>query len=141
MLLMYPGDRRSIYVGKVIANLTFVLLVEAVLVPMAIVMYNLPVGPDQAGVIGVLLLGTTGFVTLGTFYAAMASRVRAREVLLPLLLFPMLVPLLVASVEATAALLLGDPMGDSGAWIKLLLVYDAVFLAVSYVAFEYVIED
>jgi heme exporter protein B len=141
MLLMYPGDRRSIYVGKVIANLTFVLLVEAVLVPMAIVMYNLPVGPDQVGVIGVLLLGTTGFVTLGTFYAAMASRVRAREVLLPLLLFPMLVPLLVASVEATGALLVGDPMGDSGAWVKLLLVYDAVFLAVSYVAFEYVIED
>ena len=141
MLLMYPGDRRSIYVGKVIANLTFVLLVEAVLVPMAIVMYNLPVGPDQVGVIGVLLLGTTGFVTLGTFYAAMASRVRAREVLLPLLLFPMLVPLLVSSVEATGALLVGDPMGDSGAWIRLLLVYDAVFLAVSYVAFEYVIED
>lgn len=140
-LLMYPGDRKSIYLGKLLANLTFVLVVEVLLVPMAIVLYNLPVNTGMAPVLLVLLLGTIGFVTLGTFYAAMASRVRAREVLLPLLLFPMLVPLLVAAVQATGALMQGDVMGDSSAWFKLLVVYDVIFLAASYFAFEYVIEE
>jgi heme exporter protein B len=88
----------------------------------------------------VIALGTIGFVTLGTFYAAMASRLRAREVLLPLLLFPMLIPLLVAAVEATGAVLAGDAMGDAGAWMRLLVVFDVVFLVAAFLAFEYVIE-
>jgi heme exporter protein B len=89
----------------------------------------------------VILLGTLGFVTLGTFYAAMASRLRAREVLLPLLLFPMLVPLLIGAVKSTGALLVGDPMGESGAWIRLLLVFDVIFFVAALFAFEYVIEE
>ncbi len=140
-LLLYPGDRRSLFVGKVIANLAFLLLVEILIVPAATLLYGLPL----FGVIGplslVLVLGTIGFVTLGTFYAAMASRLRAREVLLPLLLFPMLIPLLVAGVEATGALLSGDAMGRAPSWIRLLVVYDVVFVAASLLAFEFVIEE
>src|SRR5688500_561328 len=78
-LLLYPGQRRSIFLGKVIANLAFVLLVELVLVPMAAVLYDLELVSVALPLAGVLVLGTIGFVTLGTFYAAMASRVRARE--------------------------------------------------------------
>ncbi len=139
-LLMYPGDRRSLFVGKVAANLGFVLLVEAIVVPLAGVLYGLPLLRPGVGLAGVFILGTIGFVTLGTFYASMASRVRAREVLLPLLLFPMLVPLLIASVEATGALLAGDVMGDAGAWVRLLVIFDLVFLIATFFAFEYVIE-
>jgi heme exporter protein B len=80
-------------------------------------------------------------VTLGTYYAAMASRVRAREVLLPLLLFPMLIPLLVAAVGATKAVLTSDPMGYGAAWIKMLAAFDIVFLAATFLTFEYVIEE
>jgi heme exporter protein B len=141
LLLLYPGDRRSLFLGKLAANLVFVLLVEAIVVPLAAVLYNLPMLEPFPGLLGVLLLGTFGFVTLGTFYAAMASRVRSREVLLPLLLFPMLVPVLVASVEATKALLAGDPMGEAGAWMRLLVVFDVIFFVASLTAFEYVIED
>jgi heme exporter protein B len=140
-LLLYPGDRRSIFLGKLIANLAFVFLVEALVVPMAAVLYDLPVLRPFPGLALVLILGTFGFVTLGTFYAAMASRVRAREVLLPLLLFPMLIPLLVASVEATSAVLIGDPLGEAGDWIRLLIVFDVIFFAAALLAFEYVIED
>lgn len=140
-LLMYPGDRRAIFIGKVIANLAFLVLVEVLVVPAAALLYDLPLGLAGPRLAVVLGLGTLGFVTLGTFYAAMASRLRAREVLLPLLLFPMLVPLLVASVEATGALLGGDVMRRSGAWIQLLAVYDAVFVAATLLAFEYVIEE
>lgn len=140
MLLLYPGERWAIFAGKLLANLAFVLLVEAVILPVAVVLYHMPLGNAPFGVIGVMLLGTLGFVTLGTFYAAMASRVRSREVLLPLLLFPMLVPVLIAAVQATAALLAGDAMGDSRVWVRLLIVFDAIFLVATLVAFEHVIE-
>jgi heme exporter protein B len=139
-LLLYPGSRVSIFVGKLLANLAFVLLVEAVMVPVAAVLYHLPVVTPLPGLFGVLLLGTVGFVTLGTFYAAMASRLRAREVLLPLLLFPMMVPLLVAAVGATSAILVGDPMGDARAWITLLVVFDIVVLVASLLVVEHVLE-
>lgn len=140
-LLLYPGGRKALFLGKLLANLAFVLLVEAIVVPLAAVLYGLPMTGFLPGLVGVLLLGTLGFVVLGTFYAAMASRVRAREVLLPLLLFPMLIPLLVASIGATAALLVGDPMGDAGSWIRLLVLFDLIFVIASLFAFEHVIEE
>jgi heme exporter protein B len=113
-LLLYPGERWSIFLGKVLANLLFVGLVELVTIPMAMVLYQVSV-PGQWGRLALVLVsGTVGFVTLGTFYAAMASRTRAREVLLPLLLFPMLVPVLIGATEATKAILDGDVMGNSG---------------------------
>jgi heme exporter protein B len=140
-LLLYPGERRSIFLGKFLANLGFVLLVELILVPAAALLYDLPILNAPLPILGVLLLGSTGFVALGTFYAAMASRVRAREVLLPLLLFPMLIPLLVGAVEATGALLTGDLLGNSGTWIRLLLVFDLIFLVACVLAFDYVIEE
>ncbi|MGQ0712801.1 MAG: heme exporter protein CcmB [Gemmatimonadaceae bacterium] len=140
-LLLYPGGRWPIFAGKLLANLTFVLLVEAITVPIAAVLYDLPILTPLPGLAGVLFLGTVGFVTLGTYYAAMASRVRAREVLLPLLLFPMLVPLLVAAVGATKAVLAGDPMGYGGAWIRLLAAFDLVFLVATFMTFDYVIGE
>jgi heme exporter protein B len=140
-LLLYPGDRKAIFAGKLAANLVFVLLVEALLVPLAAILYDLPLARALPGLAVVLFLGTFGFVILGTFYASMASRVRAREVLLPLLLFPMMIPVLVAAVAATAAVLAGDPMGDAGSWIRLLIVFDLIFLVASLVAFVHVIEE
>ncbi len=140
-LLLYPGDRRSLFLGKLLANLVLVLLVEVLVLPMAAIFYHLPLAETLLALAPVLLLGTFGFVTLGTFYAAMASRVRAREVLLPLLLFPMLVPLVVAAVSATKAILAGDAMGDSRAWLQLLLVFDVVFFVAALFAFEHVIEE
>jgi heme exporter protein B len=139
-LLLYPGARASIFAGKLAANLVFVLLVEVVMVPVAAVLYHLPLLEPLGGLIGVLLLGTFGFVTLGTFYAAMASRLRSREVLLPLLLFPMMVPLLVAAVGATSAMLVGDPMGDARAWITLMIAFDVVVLVATMLVVENVLE-
>src|SRR5690606_26472593 len=150
MLLLYPGDRRSIFLGKLIANLAFVLLVEAVLIPLAAVLYDIPIWTVIVPLALVLFLGTVGFVTLGTFYAAMASRLRAREVLLPLLLFPMLIPLLIAAVQATSLILTGDLMvRDAGgatvalssSWVRILVVFDIVFFVGALFAFDHVIED
>jgi heme exporter protein B len=140
-LLLYPGQRRSIFLGKLIANLAFVLLVEVVLIPLATVLYDLQLLRVILPLSGILLLGTIGFVTLGTFYAAMASRIRAREVLLPLLLFPMLIPLLVGAVEATTALMAGDVMGDTQVWVRLMIIFDVIFMLVCLWAFDFVIEE
>ena len=140
-LLLYPGARSSIFLGKLLANLVFVTLVEVVLIPLAVVLYDIPLTGTLGPLLLLVFLGTFGFVTLGTFYASMASRSRAREVLLPLLLFPMLVPVLVAAVEGTSALLAGDAMGDSGRWIQLLIAFDTIFLGASILAFGAVIEE
>jgi heme exporter protein B len=139
-LLLYPGDRRSIFAGKLLANFAFVASVELIVVPVAAILYTLPVAHIAAQLAGVFFLGTVGFVTLGTFYASISSRLRGREVLLPLLLFPMLIPLMLAAVNATTALISGSLMGGAGAWSKVLAVFDVIFLAATYVAFEYVIE-
>jgi len=139
-LLLYPGARWAIFIGKLIANLVFVLIVEAIVIPVAFILYQVALPPGWATLLAVTLLGTIGFVTLGTFYSAMSSRSRAREVLLPLLLFPMLIPVLLAAVEASTSLMGGDPMREAGAWVRLLGAFDIIFLVATTLAFEYVIE-
>lgn len=141
VLLLYPGERWAIYLGKFLANFLFVILVVSIVLPITAVLYHVDMLPVLGGLAAVLLLGTFGFVGLGTFYAAIASRIRAREVLLPLLLFPMLIPVLLAAVQATKALLHGDPMGDAASWFRLLVVFDLIFFIASIFAFEHVIEE
>lgn len=140
-LLTYPGSRRPIFVGKLLANLVIVFMVEAVILPLAAVLFHVPLLPALPGVLATLVLGTFGFVTLGTFYAAISSRSRARDVLLPLLLFPMLVPLLLAAVQATTAYLAGDAMGYGSGWLRLLLAFDVIFFVAALWAFEHIIGE
>lgn len=139
-LILYPGSRRAIFAGKLLANFAFVALMLAIVIAVGGVLFQVHIPSAWPALIAIVFLGAVGLVTLGTFYAAMASRSRAREVLLPLLLFPMLVPVLLAAIEATKALLGGNVMGDAGAWAKLLASFDVVFLVATFLAFEFVIE-
>ncbi len=139
-LLLYPGSRWAIFAGKLIANLIFVTLMLVIVVGVGIVLFQVVVPPTWPAIVGILLLGVLGIVSLGTFYAAMSSRSRAREVLLPLLLYPMLIPVLLASMIATKALLFGDLMNEVGAWVRMLSAFDVIFLVATFFAFEYVIE-
>lgn len=139
-LILYPGTRRAIFAGKLLANFAFVALMLTIVVAVGGVLFQVRIPAQWPALLAILFLGATGLVTLGTFYAAMASRSRAREVLLPLLLFPMLIPVLLAAMEATKALLGGDVMSDAGAWARLLAAFDVVFLVATFLAFEFVIE-
>jgi heme exporter protein B len=139
-LLLYPGRRWTIFAGKLLANGLFVGLMLVVVVVVGVTLFQLPIPSAWPALLGLLALGALGLVVLGTFYAAMASRTRAREVLLPLLLFPMLVPVLLAAVSASKALLSGDLMHEAGAWTRLLIAYDVVFLTATLLLFEHVIE-
>lgn len=139
-LLMYPGSRRAIFAGKLMANGAFVGLLMAIVITVSLVLFQTAVPKAWPTLLLVVVLGAVGLVTLGTFYAAMASRSRAREVLLPLLLFPMLIPVILAALQATKALLYGDVMNEARAWISLLAAFDVIFLMATFIAFEYVIE-
>jgi heme exporter protein B len=139
-LLQYPGPRWTIFAGKLLGNLIFVSLMVAIVAAAGVVLFGVRIPAGWPSLLGVFALGIVGLVVLGTFYASMASRSRAREVLLPLLLFPMLVPVLLAATTASKALLGADLMHEAGAWIRLLAAYDLVFLIATFIAFEHVIE-
>jgi heme exporter protein B len=139
-LLLYPGPRWPIFAGKLLGNLAFVGLMVAIVMAAGLVLFGIDVPARWITLLGVVVLGVVGLVVLGTFYASMSSRSRAREVLLPLLLFPMLVPVLIAATTASKALLGTDLMHEAGAWIRLLAGYDLVFLIATFIAFEHVIE-
>ena len=139
-LLLYPGPRWTIFAGKLLGNMMFLTMMVAIVVAAGIVLFGVQIPAAWPKLLGVFALGIIGMVVLGTFYASMASRSRAREVLLPLLLFPMLVPVLLAATTASKAILGADLMHEAGAWIKLLAAYDLVFLIATFIAFEHVIE-
>jgi len=139
-LLQYPGARWTIFAGKVLGNLLFVSSMVTIIIAVGVILFGVHIPATWPSLLLVIALGIVGMVTLGTFYAAMASRSRAREVLLPLLLFPMLVPVLLAATTASKALLGADLMHEAGAWIRLLVAYDVIFLVATLLAFEHVIE-
>ena len=139
-LLLYPGPRWTILAGKLLGNLAFVTLMVGIVVVAGIVLFGVTIPADWPMILLVIALGIFGLVIMGTFYAAMTSQSRAREVLLPLLLFPMLVPVLLAATTASKALLGADLMHEAGAWIRMLIAYDLIFLIAAFLAFEHVID-
>lgn len=138
-LLLSPLDRSLVYFAKVLSNLLFMLVVEALALPIFTALFNLPLLRLDLGV--VILLGTVGFAGVGTLFSAMVVNTRAREVLLPVLLFPIVTPVLIASVKLTGGLLDGLPLLAMGNWLRLVGAFDAIFLAVSYMTFDYVVEE
>jgi heme exporter protein B len=140
-LLLTPGDRESIFFGKLAGNILFMVTAEALILPLFGILYNLDIWAYLPALALVALLGTVGFSTLGTLLAAMTAHLRAREVMLPLLLFPLTVPVILGSVRATEAILAGQGLGEVSHWLKLLGGFDLVFLVVSPLAFEFVLEE
>jgi heme exporter protein B len=138
-LLLAPVDRSVIYFGKAIGNLVFMLVVEAIVLPIYSVLYN--VNLFQPGLLLVILLGSIGYVAVGTLLASMAVQTRTRDVLLPILLFPLVIPVLIAAVKASTGILEVLPMDQISPWINLLIVYDVIFTAVSFMLFDYIVEE
>lgn len=138
-LLLAPVDRTAIFFGKAIGNVLFMAVVEAALLPLFSVLFD--VALIRLNIALVLALGTLGYGAVGTLLAAIAVNTRAREVMLPVLLLPLAVPVLIGAVRATGGLLEGATLGQMGGWIRILVVYDLVILAVSLLTFEYVVEE
>ncbi len=138
-LLLAPMDRSAIYFGKAIANFVFTLGTAAVILVVMYFIFDTPL--LQPLILLVTLLGTLGFVGVGTIFAALTASVRARESLLPILLLPVMVPVFMAGVAATAGVLDGGGLKEITNWLWLLLVFDLLFLVVAYLLFDLILEE
>jgi heme exporter protein B len=138
-LALAPVDRGGIYAGKFLANVIFMLVTQLLILPLFAVFFNVSMGSGVPLLVLIFLLGSIGFSSVGTLFSAVAANTRMRELMLPLLLLPVSIPVLIASVETTSYVL---GVNDEPAfWFKLLVVYDVVFVTVSFLVFEYVMEE
>jgi len=137
-LLLAPVDRSALYLGKTSANIVFMLITEVIVLPVSTVLFNLNLLHPQLFVVA--LLGTIGFAGVGTLFSAIAINTRARDVMLPILLFPISIPIIIAAVKLTSAILDTGAVTEAGTWWPLLISFDAIFLVVSALIFEYAVE-
>ncbi len=140
-LALFPISRRAIYAGKALGGFAVMLVLGAVVLGAVGILFAVPVASAIVPLVATLVLGAAGIAAVGTFYAGVTVRLRAREVMLPLLMLPVLAPLLLAAVKATAAALGGDPLGELGAWLQLLVAFDIVMLVAGAATYGFLLED
>ena len=138
-LLLAPVDRSALYFGKAFGNLAFMLIIEGMILPIYSILYN--VNLFRPGLLGVVLLGSIGYAAVGTLLSSMTVQARTRDVLLPILLFPVVLPVLIPAVKATNAVLLGLEAAELWPWLNLLIAYDVIFTAVAFMLFDFVVEE
>jgi heme exporter protein B len=139
-LRLTPGDKSAIYLGKFLGNFVMMSAVEVVLLALFGLFYDVALGPVVGPLAVVLPLGTVGLAAVGTLFAAMTAQVRARELLFPVLLLPAQVPLLLATVSVTQAVLLGQPLAEVAHWLKLLAAADLVYVVIGVLTFEFILD-
>lgn len=138
-LMLCPVDRSILYLGKMLSILVFMIAVEIIILPVFIVLLDQSGFPPQLAVIA--LLATIGFAAVGTLFSAMAVNTKAREVMMPLLFLPVASPVIIAAIKSTGLVLSGESWGAIASWLGIMAAFDAIFLAVSPLVFEFVIEE
>jgi heme exporter protein B len=140
-LALYPITRRAIYAGKAIGGFAVMLVLGVVVLGAVGILFAVDVVAALLPLLITVVLGAVGIAAVGTFYAGVTVRLRAREVMLPLLMLPVLAPLLLGAVKATAAALAGDPFGELGAWLQLLVAFDVIVVVAGAATYGYLLED
>ena len=138
LLVAAPVERSAIFLAKIVTTVLVMAAAQIVLVPAFVALFNVQISPGA--IIPSLLLGDLGLAAVGTLFSAMAAHTRAREVLLPVLVFPIIVPLVIAVVQATS-LALGSELAQDRPWLGLLIAFDALYLSLGVAVFEYVLEE
>jgi heme exporter protein B len=138
-LLLAPIDRSAIYFGKAISNLAFMLLVEIIVLPIYSFLYNVDL--LNVGLIAVVLLGSIGYTAVGTLFATMTVQARTRDILLPILLFPVIIPVLIAAIKASSVFLQSTDFSAALPWINILIVYDVIFISAAFMVFDFIVEE
>lgn len=140
-LLLCPIDRTVIYLGKFLGNVLFTLAMGVCIALFFSILYNVDVVSAGPPLAVILLLATIGFSAVGTLFAALSVGINGRDVMLSILLFPVMVPVVLAAAKSSGGVLDGGSLSSAGLWLGLLVVYDVVFLAVSIITFDYVLEE
>ncbi|TGC09476.1 heme exporter protein CcmB [Methanolobus halotolerans] len=139
-LKLCPVDRGAIYTGKTISNSLIMFAVEILTVPVLIVLFNYNI-QNVAGLALIIILGTLGFITVGTLLSALTVNTRTREIMLPILLLPLVIPVIIPAIMATGKIMVEGDISDISSELRLLIVYDLIFFAVGHLIFEYTIQD
>lgn len=139
-LKLCPADRSEIYNGKVLSNAFLMFLMEIVTIPVFVVLFSYDIS-NIPGLAVVVILGTLGFIFVGTLLSALTVNTRTREILLPVILFPVLLPVIISAVNATGKMLVSAPISEIASELQILAVYDIVFFITAQLVFEYTIED
>lgn len=139
-LMLCPVDWSAIFFGKAFANLVLMLVTEIVTLPVFIGLFGFSFKGDPGLLAAVMVLGSVGFVVVGTFLATLSANTRTSELLLPVIMFPILVPIVIAVVRATGTVVSGGLADDMLPWLRMLGVYDLIFLVMPFILFEYLLE-
>ncbi|HJP72513.1 MAG TPA: heme exporter protein CcmB [Candidatus Limnocylindria bacterium] len=140
-LALYPITRRAIYAGKAVGGFAVMLVLGLIVLGAVGILFAVDIAGALLPLLATVVLGAAGIAAVGTFYAGVTVRLRAREVMLPLLMLPVLAPLLLGAVKATAAALAGDPFGELGAWLQLLVAFDIIMVVAGAATYGYLLED
>jgi heme exporter protein B len=138
-LMLCPVDRAIIYWGKLAASFTFMMAVAIVVTPIFLALFNLPLFLPRLALI--IVLASLGFAAVGTLFSALAVNTRARDIMLPILFLPVVVPVIVAAVKATAPVLVGGPWADMLLWLQILVAFDIIYVVIATLVFGFVIEE
>lgn len=139
-LLLAPISRGSIFLGKMLGNWIFVLVMQCLLIPLFSLLFFAPAMDHFGEMLALSALTALGFSSLGTLLSGLTTDVRFKEILLPILLFPLLIPLLLAAVRILAGILVGEGFQGELDWLKLLIGFDLIFLIIAYLTFDFVME-
>lgn len=141
-LLLVPLDRSALFLSKAVGNLSFIALLQVVLIPLFVVLFDIQIGPVLGAFVLVVVIADVGFVAIGTLFASVAAQTRSRELVLPVLALPALVPIFIGAVQLSSDLFLGQGLGEVAGrgWFGLMIGYDAIFVIVGALAFEFVVE-
>ena len=140
-LILTPADRTAIYFGKLISNLIFLLVMEIFILPLFMIFFNVDLIPFLGPLLVVIFLGTLGFCAIGTLLSSLSSNLKTREIMLPILLYPLIVPVVIAVVRMTGQVLDGQSLGTMMNWVGLTLAFDIIFIGVSIVTIDHILEE
>lgn len=138
-LMLCPVDREVIFLGKMLGGLTFMFMVEVIILPIFSIFFDLPLFMPR--LIFIVFLTTLGFVSVGTLFSALSANTKARDIMLPILFFPVTAPIIIAAVKASGIILQGGLWSDFSSWLGIIIAFDVIFLVISTLVFEFVIEE
>jgi len=140
-LMLAPADRTAIYFGKLISNLVFLSIMELFILPLFMIFFNIDILEHLLSLLLVIFLGTLGFCSLGTLLSSLASNLKTREIMLPILLYPLLIPIVIGVVRMTGQVLAGAPLSEMMNWIGLTASFDIIYIGVSIMTIDHILEE
>ena len=140
-LLLAPVDRTVLYFGKLLSNFIFLLTMEFFILPLFMIFFNVDILSNILPLIYVIFIGTLGFCAIGTLLSSLSANLKTRDIMLPILLYPLMIPIVIGSVRMTGQVLTGEPLSDMMHWVSLTLCFDIIYIAVSIMTIDFVLEE